>query len=196
MTLEMATDPERVTWPELEELLQVCWVRQSYVGTEETMIAMLATRAQERHCQKNGFKTDICGSASPDPLESRNLAERNRKNRSAVPGRETDQGKSQEVGRAWEMAKEGRGGLPRAFAALWVGGRADGHSRKDQRKGVSVMDSLAVLEAQARLVVREGAFPPCVLTRPLVANELIFPSLSCEGIARLETKRAGLMGRS
>lgn len=26
-----------------------------------------------------------------------------------------DQGKSQEVGRTWEMAKEGRGGLPRAF---------------------------------------------------------------------------------
>lgn len=41
--------------------------------------------------------------------------ERNRKNRSAVPGRGTDQGKSQEVGRTWEMAKEGRGGLPRAL---------------------------------------------------------------------------------
>lgn len=40
-----------------------------------------------------------------------------------VPGRETDQGKSQEVGRAWEMAKEGRGGLPRAFCCFVGGGR-------------------------------------------------------------------------
>lgn len=43
-----------------------------------------------------------------------------------VPGRETDQGKSQEVGRAWEMAKEGRGGLPRAFCCFVGWGGADG----------------------------------------------------------------------
>lgn len=51
--------------------------------------------------------------------------ERNRKSRSAVPGRGTDQGKSQEVGRAWEMAKEGRGGLPRALCCFvgWGQGR-------------------------------------------------------------------------
>lgn len=73
----------------------------------------------ERQCERNGSKTGTCGSASPDaepgPLESRSLVERNRKNRSAVPGRGTDQGKSQEVERTWEMAKEGRGGLPRAL---------------------------------------------------------------------------------
>lgn len=35
-----------------------------------------------------------------------------------VPGRGIDQGKSQEAGRAWEMAKEVRGGLPRAFCCF------------------------------------------------------------------------------
>lgn len=95
----------------------------------------------ERHCERNGSKTGTYGSASPDtepgPLESRSLVERNRKNRSVVPGRGTDQGKSQEVGRTWEMAKEAEEACPGHFAALWVGGRAVGHSGRI-RERVSV----------------------------------------------------------
>lgn len=61
--------------------------------------------------------------AEQGPLESRSLVERNRKNGSAVPGRGAVQGKSQEAGRAWEMAKEGRGGLPRALCCFMCWGQ-------------------------------------------------------------------------
>lgn len=67
---------------------------------------------------KTGTRGSVSPDAEPGPPESRSLVGRNRKNRSARPGRGTDQGKSQEVGRTWEMAKEGRGGLPRAFCCF------------------------------------------------------------------------------
>lgn len=89
------------------------------------MIAMPATRVWRGTVRGIGLRQAPVGQPHqsrastplppPPPPGSRSLVERNRKNRSAVPGRRTDQSKSQEVGRTWEMAKEGRGGLPRAF---------------------------------------------------------------------------------
>lgn len=114
-------------------------------------------------------------------------------------------GQTRAKARRWEgpgrWPRRAEEACPGHFEALWVGGRADGRSGKDPRKGVSVTDSSAVLGAHARLVVREGAFPPlCVLTRPSVANGLIFPSLSCgwgSGVlTRPATKHSGLTDRS
>ena len=46
-----------------------------------------------------------------------------------------DQSKSQEVGRTWEMAKEGRGGLPRAFRGFVGWGQGGGAQWEGAEKG-------------------------------------------------------------
>lgn len=115
-----------------------------------------------------------CGSASLDPSPGQREAPW----RAGALWKETGKTGQQFLAEGQFRAKARRQGgpgrwprraeeaCPGHFAALWVGGRADRHNGKDQRKGVNVMDSLAILGVQAGLAGREGGGCPSLVSSP------------------------------